>query len=108
MPAFHRVLVGLLLTAKRVIPVRNRTNVRFTKAGKRVMRRFSKSTVLGLALAAASGCGISGDKGQSDGTGEVKVDVTLPSGTTISTVAWVLDCGPTSPVPTPGPSPSDR
>ncbi len=33
----------------------------------------------------------------------MKANVTLPSGATINTVTYALDCGPTSPVPNPGP-----
>lgn len=68
------------------------------------MRSYiSKSMMLGLALAAMTGCATSGDKAQTAGTGEVKANVTLPSGATISTVNYTLDCGPSSPVPNPGP-----
>ncbi len=55
-----------------------------------------------VVLLVLSGCG-SSDKAQVSGTGQVRMNVVLPNGATISTVNWTLDCGPTSPVPNPGP-----
>ncbi len=58
---------------------------------------ISKSMMLGLTLVALSGCS-SSDKAQVGGTGQVRMNVTLPEdGATISTVFWTLDCGPTNP-----------
>jgi hypothetical protein len=52
--------------------------------------------MLGLALVAISGCSTSGDKSSDQGTGQIKMNIDLGAGDTLSSVNWTLTCSPTA------------
>jgi len=57
---------------------------------------ISKSMMLGLALAAMTGCNSETDKSTEQGSGQIQMNVALASGATITSVHWALTCSPTA------------